>query len=78
MEEKVEVVKDSVKTVVEKETEKIVEAGKTKAGELLDSVLIKNVPLLDSLKLKDSIKVKDKVKDILEDFNPFKKKKKGN
>jgi len=75
VEEKVEVVKDSVKTVVEKEAGKIVEAGKNKAGALLDSVLIKNVPLLDSLKLKDSLKVKDKVKDILKDFNPFKKKK---
>jgi len=77
VEEKVETVKDTVTTIVKEEADKVISKTKTKAGELLDSVLVKNIPILDSLKLKDSTKVTDKVKDILKDFNPFKKKKKG-
>jgi len=76
VEDKVEVVKDSVKTIVKAETDKIVQQGKTEATKmLLDSALIKNVPGLDSFLLKDSSKVKDKVKDVIKDWNPFKKKK---
>ena len=82
---------DSVKIVVNEKKDQVLDKGKEEAGKILDSVLVgknplevgkdqlKNLPSsIDSLFSKDSVKVKDKVKDILKDFNPFKKKKKGN
>ncbi len=71
-------VKDSLKVVAQEKTDQVLDKGKAEASKILDSVLVKNVPLLDSLLLKDSTKATDKVKDILKDFNPFKKKKNGN
>jgi len=83
-------VKDSLKVVVDEKKDQVLDKGKEEAGKILDSVLVgknpleigkdqlKDLPSLDSLLSKDSIKVKDKVKDVLKDFNPFKKKKKGN
>ena len=71
-------VKDSLKVVAQEKTDQVLDKGKAEASKIIDSVLVKNVPILDSLILKDSNKVTDKVKDILKDFNPFKKKKNGN
>ena len=71
-------VKDSLKVVAQEKTDQVLDKGKAEASKIIDSVLVKNIPALDSLLLKDSSKVTDKVKDILKDFNPFKKKKNGN
>ena len=77
---------DSVKAIVDEKVEEkkneVLDKGKKEASKYIDSALVNNIPGLDNILSKDSSKVTgkatDKVKDVLKDFNPFKKNKKGN